>query len=427
MGTVHFFLPDLHVPAASAVATTSSALAAMSISPAATAATTTPSPSSSVPAGAAAASAAVPLTEFDWSAEYEHSDELYTATELTEQLRRMALAGCEPDEDDEDGAAVEVPSAATASASAAGGAAGGAAKGAGAVPASAVEPSRVPQYALIRFEGPLRCPARSLLIASKLDSDVRTYLQPRPQHQPQPPTDELILHLYLRVSVGFRFSWYALTYVCDCYFITLHTRARIPALLTDTSSCRLAFSGTLLCPVDASDAAALARLRIFKRKQRQGIVDHVLDEKNVVGAKLFGKEANLHQFTGLRLDIDGARGKLDGSYGSGGKFRVHLPQGIPPSLTHLLPPEASASARGAPPAGRGGRGGRGGGRGGRGGKGGKKGAANADAPAPVRYQPRCCRQLCEWQSRYKLMGDIHVEPDCLSRGRVCPFLIAFRG
>ena len=127
----------------------------------------------------AMAALALAAPPFDWTQEYEHSDELLTPTELAQLLAKQASATLpeEPDQDDEldpDGAPAQAAAAAAAAAAPAAPAAGS--RTAAPVSAAAVAAAAaIPQYALIRFDTPLRCPAQSMLIASKLDTDIRTW------------------------------------------------------------------------------------------------------------------------------------------------------------------------------------------------------------------------------------------------------------
>jgi selenocysteine-specific elongation factor len=77
----------------------------------------------------------------------------------------------------------------------------------------------------------------------------------------------------------------------------------------------------------------LHRLQVFKRKQREGVVDRVVDACSVIGNKLFAKEADMNQFTNLKVEIGGVRGRIEGAFGKGGKFKAYFPDGLPAALT----------------------------------------------------------------------------------------------
>lgn len=130
------------------------------------------------------------------------------------------------------------------------------------------------QWALLEFVKPLTCRKGSIIIGSKLDSDI---------------------HL---------------------------------------NSCRLAFSGNLCLLRDDINLATpegRARLKVCKQKVRVGSVDRVVDDYNVIGKDLFSKETDMSQFIGLKVTLDtGEEGRIEGGFGKGGKFKVYFPQGLPP-------------------------------------------------------------------------------------------------
>eukprot|EP00741_Cyanophora_paradoxa_P007404 tig00001127_g7163.t1 len=94
-------------------------------------------------------------------------------------------------------------------------------------------------------------------------------------------------------------------------------------------ACRLAFSGRVLRAVEAAGAGGPARLRIFKIKERRGVVDRTVDDHTVIGRDLFKKETDIGAFVGLRVvrAATGAVGTIEGSFGKSGKFKVHFPAG----------------------------------------------------------------------------------------------------
>ncbi|KAK3245444.1 hypothetical protein CYMTET_44986 [Cymbomonas tetramitiformis] len=127
-----------------------------------------------------------------------------------------------------------------------------------------------PQFALLKFENPVTCPLNSLLIGSRFDTDIH----------------------------------------CN--------------------TCRLAFHGRLAQAVDPADTAAMQKLKLFKIKQREGVIERINDEYTAIGKGLFKKETDISLFNGMKVRTDdGAVGTIDGSFGKSGKYKINFPDGVP--------------------------------------------------------------------------------------------------
>lgn len=132
-------------------------------------------------------------------------------------------------------------------------------------------------WAMIDFQTPVYCPVDSLIIGSRLDTDVQ-------------------------------------------------------------SSCRLAFAGRLVQKFDVK--TDMSRLKLYTRKEKFGIICRLGDpfKRNddgktvryeVFGTDLFKKETNMSQFIGLHLETDkGEIGVIQSSFGTSGKFKVNFPAGV---------------------------------------------------------------------------------------------------
>ena len=109
-------------------------------------------------------------------------------------------------------------------------------------------PVHAKQYVLLHFEQPMLAPPNAIMIASKLDTDISMDMA---------NTIRLI-------------SWY--THTSACFIRALHD-----LLVTDScgSACRLAFSGHIVATIDPTQPEQLRRLRVYKHKQREGIIDRV--------------------------------------------------------------------------------------------------------------------------------------------------------
>lgn len=127
------------------------------------------------------------------------------------------------------------------------------------------------QYAVLEFDTQVNCRADSLIIGSRLDTDV---------HLP---------------------------------------------------TCRLAFSGQIVHhTVDvAYKTSLLPDIKIYKTKTKEGVVDTMTDTMTVICRGLFTKETPIDKFIGVKVTLEtGEEGVIEGSFGKSGKFNVRIPQGL---------------------------------------------------------------------------------------------------
>lgn len=123
------------------------------------------------------------------------------------------------------------------------------------------------QFALVEFEKPVTCPKSCLVIGSKLDADIHTNM------------------------------------------------------------CRIAFHGAILEAIEATDyrKTVLPKLKVFKYKSREGLVERVTDEYTIIGKNLFKKETNIQVFVGLKVTLSsGEEGVIEGGFGQSGKFKIRI-------------------------------------------------------------------------------------------------------
>lgn len=126
----------------------------------------------------------------------------------------------------------------------------------------------VKQFALIQFERPVTCQNKALIIGSKLDTDIHANM------------------------------------------------------------CRIAFHGKLVLGFGDPKYLEkdLPKLKVFKTKMREGLVERVMDEYTVIGKNLFKKETNIALFTGLKVTLStGEAGVIEGGFGQSGKIKVRIP------------------------------------------------------------------------------------------------------
>ena len=95
-----------------------------------------------------------------------------------------------------------------------------------------------------------------------------------------------------------------------------------------TTSCRLAFHGKILQTLTDTKHMddVLPNVKVYKIKQRHGVVERKIDDHRCVCKGLFKKETNQDSFTGLKVQLSsGENGVLDGSFGQSGKFKIYIP------------------------------------------------------------------------------------------------------
>ena len=135
------------------------------------------------------------------------------------------------------------------------------------------------QWLFIEFEKPVTCPEHSLVIGSRLDSDI---------------------HLNV---------------------------------------CRIAFHGRLLLPVTEKNfkETLLPQLKIYKIKAKQGVVERMADEYSVIAHSLFKKETNIQNFVGMKVTLStGEQGMIEGGFGQSGKVKIRIATGLSPDTALKL-------------------------------------------------------------------------------------------
>ena len=87
----------------------------------------------------------------------------------------------------------------------------------------------------------------------------------------------------------------------------------------DEKICRIAFHGKIQAILNAEK-----KIKLYKEKERKGVIDRVVDNYTLIVKDLFNKQFNLQQFIGKEVTVQqtGQVGKIDGSFGKSGKVRV---------------------------------------------------------------------------------------------------------
>ncbi|CAF3418899.1 unnamed protein product [Rotaria socialis] len=136
-------------------------------------------------------------------------------------------------------------------------------------------------YALIELESPIACQLQSIMIGSRLDTDIHA------------------------------------------------------------NTCRLAFYGHVLdgfIDTDYLNKELPSKLRVYKRKEKVGFIDRVVDDQTIIGKDLFQKETNINTFVNFKVELTpkGEQGFIESSFGQSGKFKVRFMNGLSAETKQLF-------------------------------------------------------------------------------------------
>jgi len=102
----------------------------------------------------------------------------------------------------------------------------------------------------------------------------------------------------------------------------------------NANSCRLAFHGKV---IRALSPSALAELKIFKHKRKEGQVERVHDEQTLICKNLFKPGTDMTQFFGMRVQLGeaGPVGRIDSTFGKT-KFKCVFDDPGPAGLAEAI-------------------------------------------------------------------------------------------
>mmetsp|Transcript_803 Transcript_803/g.1713 ORF Transcript_803/g.1713 Transcript_803/m.1713 type:complete len:497 (-) Transcript_803:245-1735(-) len=92
----------------------------------------------------------------------------------------------------------------------------------------------------------------------------------------------------------------------------------------DVKTCRLAFHGNvdLLEPILRPPA-----LKIFKIKQKKGLVERIINEHEAIGKQMFTKDSDVSKFVGMKVTVGDSTAVIDSQFGQTGKYRLSFING----------------------------------------------------------------------------------------------------
>lgn len=103
--------------------------------------------------------------------------------------------------------------------------------------------------------------------------------------------------------------------------------------------CRLAFDGKLIHTFQDKNyqLTDLTKLKIYKVKQKQGVVERLVNDYELVCKNMFKKETNIHLFSGLIVILStGEKAVIDGPFGQSGKFKIRLKDSLSEEAKSVL-------------------------------------------------------------------------------------------
>ena len=70
----------------------------------------------------------------------------------------------------------------------------------------------------------------------------------------------------------------------------------------------------------------MAHLKVFKVKKREGVVERMSSQYEIIGKNMFKKETNLQPFVNLKVTLStGEVGVIESSFGLSGKVKIRIP------------------------------------------------------------------------------------------------------
>ncbi|OQV19801.1 Selenocysteine-specific elongation factor [Hypsibius exemplaris] len=111
------------------------------------------------------------------------------------------------------------------------------------------------------------------------------------------------------------------------------------------NACRLAFHGRLIEAYLDRDyhSTQLFKLKIFKTKERSGVVERMQDRESVIVRNMVKKETDIGKFERLKVQLStGEQGFIESAFGKSGKIKVRIPGGLKESTVVALTKPAKA-------------------------------------------------------------------------------------
>jgi len=94
-----------------------------------------------------------------------------------------------------------------------------------------------------------------------------------------------------------------------------------------SNTCRLAFYGTVLPPID------FTKIKAFKSKEKTANVDRIVDDYTLIGKNILKKGGDLTLYIGKKIELEYKNkiyhGTIDSAFGKSGKFKASFQEKLP--------------------------------------------------------------------------------------------------
>lgn len=116
-----------------------------------------------------------------------------------------------------------------------------------------------------------------------------------------------------------------------------------------TNMCRLAFRGTLLEIFTDKNyhETQLEAVKVYKNKSKEGVVERLANDSEVIVKNLLKKDTNIQLFLGLKVKFStGEEGMIDGTFGQSGKLKVRVTNGLQDTTKAMLQRHSGGKKKG---------------------------------------------------------------------------------
>ncbi|XP_066943280.1 selenocysteine-specific elongation factor isoform X1 [Macrobrachium rosenbergii] len=106
-----------------------------------------------------------------------------------------------------------------------------------------------------------------------------------------------------------------------------------------TNMCRLAFQGKVVEVFTEKNyhEVQLEKIKVYKNKSKEGVVERLVSDSEVIVKNLLKKDTNVQLFMGLKVKLStGEDGIIDGTFGLSGKLKVRVLNGLLDTTKALL-------------------------------------------------------------------------------------------
>lgn len=107
----------------------------------------------------------------------------------------------------------------------------------------------------------------------------------------------------------------------------------------NSNTCRISFFGNVVYEIldKRYTETLLPKLKIYKVKTKTGYVQTLINENEIIACKLFQKLTSAQKFLNMKIKLStGEVGYIDSTFGQKDKIRIRIPEGLQPSTFEYL-------------------------------------------------------------------------------------------